>query len=106
MKLHERVKIPEQARKHPRQHYGSQRPGARKPDPAFVPSARAGRPPNPGRDQISQFAPGPWPPSPPTKAWPVRRGASEPLQPRPMNGILVAITDMNWTLAFSGRLAM
>lgn len=29
-----------------------------------------------------------------------------PLQPRPMNGILVAITVMNWTLASSGRLAM
>jgi hypothetical protein len=27
-------------------------------------------------------------------------------QPRPMNGILVAITVRNWTLASSGRLAM
>jgi hypothetical protein len=37
------------------------------------------------------------------------RGAaarSADLQPRPMNGILVAMTVMNWTLASSGRLAM
>ena len=27
-------------------------------------------------------------------------------QPRPMNGIFVAMTVMNWTLASSGRLAM
>jgi hypothetical protein len=26
--------------------------------------------------------------------------------PRPMNGILVAITVMNWTLALSGRLSI
>src|SRR5215467_1120858 len=29
-----------------------------------------------------------------------------PLQPRPMNGILVAVIVMNWTLALSGKLAM
>ncbi len=30
----------------------------------------------------------------------------EAIQPRPMYGIFVAITVMNWTLASSGRVAM
>jgi len=33
-------------------------------------------------------------------------GWPPPAQPRPMNGILVAMMVMNWTLASSGRLAM
>jgi hypothetical protein len=35
-----------------------------------------------------------------------RLAVVEAAQPRPMNGILVAITVMNWTFASSGKLAM
>ena len=37
---------------------------------------------------------------------PAGRSSRRVRQPRPMNGILVAITVMNWTFASRGRLAM